>query len=725
MKTILTSLILILFAHSSFAWQDRLVDEPALEDYGYGYETARITYADRNLKIIREGDDEVPVINYPITYGDVLESTIGNYTEIEFVDGTLVQVDGSSRVEFQAISQILNDEALTVLNLYDGAVLFHITDSRIDIGRRVFRVDTQSGSAYFDHPGVYYVEYQVRHMKLKVYRGLAELAGEEHSTLLRSGEYASITGMNRPSRVRSFNAFQGSRFEKWAYARGPRVSSASSSYVDSNLSYYASDLDDNGNWRYEPDIDVHVWVPSVGVSWSPYYNGYWTSCAGALTWVSYDSFGWVTHHYGSWGWSSRWGWYWIPGRYYSPAWVAWSSYDSYLGWCPLGYWRTPYYYDRHRNYNTIVINNNYTWNYIDVNHIHNRTINIRRDNRHTVVRDVTTRPIYTDRTSFRQPRTITAAVRDVEVNRRRAVSRNETTRVVRSSNPEIVSRSQSQERVTRSTGTRAVSRIDTSTRPTSRTYSSDTKETIRQSTPTRTTSPRETTRTHESTQRAEPRTTTQQPTTRQVDQATPRQVEKPRTTAQPTPQPRTETKPQRTTQPRTTTKPRTTSEPKPTRTQPKPQEDDDRQSSRNMSRTQQVSPQARPVERSQTRIDGRTQPRPTTRQETVQSRPTSRQSDQPSYRQESRPVTRQETVRARPSERQASQPTYRQESRPSRSQESTRPRPVERPRPTTQPTARPKQETKVQRQSAPASRKTQTTRSTTVRKPTRTKPVDD
>ena len=60
-----------------------------------------------------------------------------------------------------------------------------------------------------------------------------------------------------------------------------------------------------------------------------------------MTWISDDPWGYVTFHHGRWGWSSRWGWYWIPGVFYSPAWVAWNWSGGYCGWAPLGYWNAP------------------------------------------------------------------------------------------------------------------------------------------------------------------------------------------------------------------------------------------------------------------------------------------------------------------------------------------------------------------------------------------------
>ena len=54
--------------------------------------------------------------------------------------------------------------------------------------------------------------------------------------------------------------------------------------------------------------------------------------------MSYEPWGWLPYHYGSWDWDAGFGWYWSPGAYYSPAWVYWSYTPSWVGWCPIGYY---------------------------------------------------------------------------------------------------------------------------------------------------------------------------------------------------------------------------------------------------------------------------------------------------------------------------------------------------------------------------------------------------
>ncbi|HXO42039.1 MAG TPA: DUF6600 domain-containing protein, partial [Thermoanaerobaculia bacterium] len=45
--------------------------------------------------------------------------------------------------------------------------------------------------------------------------------------------------------------------------------------------------------------------------------------------------GWATYHYGRWAYDSDYGWEWIPGYEWGPAWVAWRNGGGYIGWAPL------------------------------------------------------------------------------------------------------------------------------------------------------------------------------------------------------------------------------------------------------------------------------------------------------------------------------------------------------------------------------------------------------
>ena len=77
--------------------------------------------------------------------------------------------------------------------------------------------------------------------------------------------------------------------------------------------------------------------------WRPYYYGQWAHSPVGLTWVSYEPWGWAPYHYGRWHWAVGFGWFWIPGFVFSPAYVSWAIGPSYWGWCPLGFYDYPVY----------------------------------------------------------------------------------------------------------------------------------------------------------------------------------------------------------------------------------------------------------------------------------------------------------------------------------------------------------------------------------------------
>ncbi len=461
------SIFLILTTSLLFAGQlpeERFTDEVDLSQHSSGERYARVTYADKYAYILHEDEEEEQAIrNVPVVAGDFFETRANTYAEMEYIDGTVMQIADRSEVEFQAINEIYDRESLTIVKLHKGGVFLHVREPLGDNISRVYRIDTESGSAYIEAPGIYHVLLEGPRMKLKTFRGFAELSGEEDSVPIYSGEYSTIRGMASPVRVRPFSSFHTNKFEQWAYGREPYHEGVSAGYVDPEISAYSRDLDENGEWRYSDELAVNIWVPYVETSWRPYNHGYWSTVGGLMTWVSYDSFGWVTHHYGRWGWSSRFGWYWRPGRHYSPAWVAWSTYDTYVGWCPLGWSNRPYYYgfyNGHYRPNTVIINNhNNYWNYVSSTNIVNRDRNYtyRKVNpRNTRV--ISRASVYVTRDDYRSGKSLTRVVSNPKVNRERAAVRranSSASLVVRGQN----SRSDRLQIKSRATGTRASSRF--------------------------------------------------------------------------------------------------------------------------------------------------------------------------------------------------------------------------------------------------------------------------
>lgn len=103
-------------------------------------------------------------------------------------------------------------------------------------------------------------------------------------------------------------------------------------------STFQDDLAPYGRWVYTDEYGW-VWVPAVdevGVQFQPYVTGgYWVYTDVGWMFVSDYPWGWATFHYGRWYWEVGYGWVWVPGSVWAPAWVDWRFGAGVVGWAPL------------------------------------------------------------------------------------------------------------------------------------------------------------------------------------------------------------------------------------------------------------------------------------------------------------------------------------------------------------------------------------------------------
>jgi hypothetical protein len=153
------------------------------------------------------------------------------------------------------------------------------------------------------------------------------------------------------------------------------------------FNFFYSSLSPYGEW-VELDNDLYAWRPShINRAWMPYSVGRWEWTADGWYWDSYEPFGWATYHYGRWFNDDYYGWIWIPGYDWAPAWVEWRYNDDYVGWAPLPpyadwsvslgihfsiSWHSPYHY----------------WNFVHYNHFCDHEID------HYLVGDIYRNRIY-------------------------------------------------------------------------------------------------------------------------------------------------------------------------------------------------------------------------------------------------------------------------------------------------------------------------------------------
>ena len=101
------------------------------------------------------------------------------------------------------------------------------------------------------------------------------------------------------------------------------------------LNVFFDALEPYGDWVSAPDYG-YVWHPrGVERGWRPYSDGQWLWSDYGWLWSSHEPWGWATYHYGRWVFDNYYGWVWMPGTVWAPAWVTWYTSPGYIGWAPL------------------------------------------------------------------------------------------------------------------------------------------------------------------------------------------------------------------------------------------------------------------------------------------------------------------------------------------------------------------------------------------------------
>jgi hypothetical protein len=102
-----------------------------------------------------------------------------------------------------------------------------------------------------------------------------------------------------------------------------------------SFSFFHDNLAPHGRWVTVGSYG-RCWYPvGVPAGWQPYTVGHWGWGDYGWTWISADPWGDWTYRYGSWTFQPPWGWVWVPGYVWAPAWVTWSYSDAYIGWAPI------------------------------------------------------------------------------------------------------------------------------------------------------------------------------------------------------------------------------------------------------------------------------------------------------------------------------------------------------------------------------------------------------
>ncbi len=395
MKKSLSALFPVLLAASmlvSPAGAQAPDDDEFGDDYRQG-DYGRILYEENGVSIIRADAEraqaertEDGTINAPVFPGDTIRTTRNQRVEVELAGGTLVRVAQDTELTFLSLpSPYASYRDNTVLQLLEGSVRI---SARVGDDQE-FRIDTPASSVYLLGDGDYRIEADSRGRTLVYsWRGVAELAGNGGSVLVRAGMRTEALPGSVPLDPESFNTFASDGFDRWVARRdeqyrvrndygydrydtgGYEADPAVYDELPREVRPYYGELSRSGRWVWVDDYGW-CWYPrGIASGWRPYSDGYWAYGPHGYFWVSYESWGWAPYHYGRWSYVSHYGWCWVPGRVFAGAWVSWSWGSLHVGWSPLDYWNRPAYYGRlyYGHYDP------YCWTFVSYRHLHHRRI---------------------------------------------------------------------------------------------------------------------------------------------------------------------------------------------------------------------------------------------------------------------------------------------------------------------------------------------------------------
>ncbi len=341
MKRSLIFMIAALFAVGTALAQEAPAGPTTPQETKYTNDSvARMSFVTGKAFIQRASDlgYEEAALNMPISEGDRIGTAEGR-AEIHFGRGNYLRLDNDTKVDVLNLPKKGDD--ITRLRVWSGSVYIVVG---VLAKEKAIEIHTADSSFYVLDKGIYRIDAKEnQNTQIFVYNGLIEAAGEQGSSLVKTGQKIEVAEGRFTSKPSAFVASADDTFDRFNESRDAETGrQVAKKYLPEDLGDYEGELADNGRWVYNAPYG-NVWVPNgVDEDWRPYWNGRWSWLPiSGWTWWPYDSWGWATFHYGRWHWGLDLGWYWIPMNMWGPGWVNWWWDDMYFGWAPMSWYGYP------------------------------------------------------------------------------------------------------------------------------------------------------------------------------------------------------------------------------------------------------------------------------------------------------------------------------------------------------------------------------------------------
>lgn len=320
----------------------------------------RVSHLEGVLRRLDDNQDDWVTTrrNSPIGAGDRLYTDVDTRVELILPNNTWIRMDSDTEMSLTGLDPDFTDLSLTLgkVRLYNKSSATDMKTSTpfgdivapagsqvdIDLYSDGVEIISINRSVYFVH--------NRSNRRHEIRRAGGAIFADAHRVSASEPEVAS-----------KWNNWNEKMDALWAMRAQTHGESAT--YLPPALQYDAYALNTHGRWDrvYYRGGYYRFWRPiHVHVGWTPFSSGYWQVRWQDNVWIPHEPFGYVTHHYGNWIFTSG-RWYWAPpvtrvminaglplfriGFAWYPGRVAWLHANTHVGWFPLGPYE-PYYSHR-------------------------------------------------------------------------------------------------------------------------------------------------------------------------------------------------------------------------------------------------------------------------------------------------------------------------------------------------------------------------------------------
>ena len=354
--------LVLLLAAGGFASNYKLVSGE--KDFYYGH----ISYADikndgQDPVVFREGrlTPEIAVLNLPLGPGDTIQTSAERRAEVQFDNGTIIRLDLDSRLKIETVMAPSLSTAKKISNLVLEKGQIYVMYKKYS-SLEMFQVVTAGAAVKLDHNSVAVIRLTGEGATdVQVERGKAYLlCGEDKMDLSQKRINAKQRGIVSAENEVELAEYEVlTDFKAWnesLNAHFPELHAANPlpkplQNLPPAVFEFAQKFGNiYGEWTWH-DLYGYVWRPYLNDqrypwgTWSPYFNGSWTSTGSEMFWVPTEPWGWVPYHLGIWMWDAKKGWVWLPGSLFAPAWAVWDFYAGFYSWRPYTLYDWMYGFD--------------------------------------------------------------------------------------------------------------------------------------------------------------------------------------------------------------------------------------------------------------------------------------------------------------------------------------------------------------------------------------------